>query len=62
MLTPPMHLIPPPVCPGVRDSPFVYFFYLTCTSFLYERISRMITLWYLDRFIREFGASLVDSF
>jgi hypothetical protein len=31
MLTPPRHLIPPPIFPGVRVSPFVY---LTCNSYL----------------------------
>jgi hypothetical protein len=31
MLTPPRHLIPPPVFPGVRVSPFVY---LTFNSYL----------------------------
>jgi hypothetical protein len=31
MLTPPRHLIPPPVFPGVRVSPFIY---LTCNSYL----------------------------
>jgi hypothetical protein len=31
MLTPPRHLMPPPVFPGVRVSPFVY---LTCNSYL----------------------------
>jgi hypothetical protein len=31
MLTPPRHLIPPPVFPGVRVCPFVY---LTCNFYL----------------------------
>jgi hypothetical protein len=31
MLTPTRHVIPPPVLPGVRVSPFVY---LTCNSYL----------------------------
>ena len=47
MLTPPRHLIPPPVCPGVRVSPFIY---LTCNP---TCVSRLITfrLWYLGHFI-----------
>ena len=32
MLTPPRHLIPPPVYPGVRVSPFIS---LICISYLY---------------------------
>jgi hypothetical protein len=32
MLTPPRHLIPPPVYPGVRVSPFIF---LICISYLY---------------------------
>jgi hypothetical protein len=31
MLTPPRHLIPPPVFPGVRVSPFIS---VTCKSYL----------------------------
>jgi hypothetical protein len=45
MLTPPRHLIPPPVFPWVRVSPFVY---LTCNSYL---ISRLITVRYLGHFM-----------
>jgi hypothetical protein len=44
MLTPPRQLIPPPVYPRVRVSPFVY---LTCNS---TCVSRLITLWYLSYF------------
>jgi hypothetical protein len=42
VLTPPRHLIPPPVFPGVRVSPFVY---LTCNSYLnwiYQRWDQVL--------------------
>jgi hypothetical protein len=45
VLSPPRYLIPPPVCPGVRVSSFIY---LTCVT--PTCVSRLITLWYLSHF------------
>jgi hypothetical protein len=46
MFTPLRHLIPPPVYPMVRFSPFISLVIPTC-------VSRLITLWYLSHFIGE---------
>jgi hypothetical protein len=49
MLTPPRHLIPPPVFPGVRVSPFVY---MTCNSYLNFAISSYaISTLYINTYI-----------
>jgi hypothetical protein len=46
MLNPPRHLIPPPVFPGVRVSPFVY---LICNSYLNLEINCSSVSWPFHR-------------
>jgi hypothetical protein len=42
VLTPPRHLIPLPVCPGVCVSPFIY---LTCNSYLCFETDHFLVSW-----------------
>jgi hypothetical protein len=59
MLTPPRHLIPPPVFPGVRVSPFVY---LTCNSYLNFETDYSSVSWPFHGCCSHFYQNMLDIF